>query len=641
MKKLFLVLAFVSLLHPISSHAQGQNEFGFSEFFDDAVNIPSTWSTVNIVGSESPTIVTAVSDTPSNSLKLSSPESISDTAVATPPIVFSTQEPTYKMFVSFRHKRGMENNFDIGVLEVSINSGPFVDFKDPSFSTAIDSGDYNGNASGTNPIAGRAGWTGTSDNFETVRFTLSSIPSGAQVRLRFRFTSDISVPGTGWFIDTVVISPFVDSRLEVTADQTSVVAGGIATYTVKASNAGSVSINPEFVIVSTSDYTIESVDDQNPGSSALRLGRSIFFSSATEPVPAFSTKSFSVKVKTSIPPQGSAVLRIIPLSNSGINDAVVGAAFTSNSPGAPIGGFDKLPVVTLPLDYCSPIPAPVPPSLLNALAVSLSPLSCKVGTAALHAQEAGALAFLAVSSSTGSSPDLVFPYVKELPTPGLFITAMTTDLDFSASAVDLLTTPGTKVTITGSNNTAQSSSVLSVFMGLGTSSDPALGNNNASASVDVSQDSDSDGTSDLDDLCPIDPLKVASGGCGCGFPDDANQNGVFDCLGAEDLLRTQQITTNTFRTKVTDLKTKLRKLKKDTFSKQKSLRNSIGSIVKSVKSEATKGTNLLVKPRKNIRRLSTNLKDAVTPFIASTNNFTDNRKASLKALDTLLSALAG
>ncbi len=43
-------------------------------------------------------------------------------------------------------------------------------------------------------------------------------------------------------------------------------------------------------------------------------------------------------------------------------------------------------------------------------------------------------------------------------------------------------------------------------------------------------DSDTDGTPDCKDLCPNDPAKTAPGGCGCGFVDlDQNGNGVVDC----------------------------------------------------------------------------------------------------------------
>ena len=44
-------------------------------------------------------------------------------------------------------------------------------------------------------------------------------------------------------------------------------------------------------------------------------------------------------------------------------------------------------------------------------------------------------------------------------------------------------------------------------------------------------DDDNDGTPDATDQCPIDPLKVVPGACGCGVPDtDTDSDGTPDCL---------------------------------------------------------------------------------------------------------------
>ena len=47
-------------------------------------------------------------------------------------------------------------------------------------------------------------------------------------------------------------------------------------------------------------------------------------------------------------------------------------------------------------------------------------------------------------------------------------------------------------------------------------------------------DSDSDGTPNCDEYCPYDPAKTSPGICGCGAPDDANKDGVPDCQDACD-----------------------------------------------------------------------------------------------------------
>ncbi len=48
-------------------------------------------------------------------------------------------------------------------------------------------------------------------------------------------------------------------------------------------------------------------------------------------------------------------------------------------------------------------------------------------------------------------------------------------------------------------------------------------------------DSDGDGTPDDKDRCPNDPGKIEPGACGCGMPDDDNDNnGIPDCLDTDD-----------------------------------------------------------------------------------------------------------
>ena len=51
---------------------------------------------------------------------------------------------------------------------------------------------------------------------------------------------------------------------------------------------------------------------------------------------------------------------------------------------------------------------------------------------------------------------------------------------------------------------------------------------------DHNVDSDSDGTPNCDDYCPFDASKTAPGVCGCGTPDDSNSDGVPDCQDACD-----------------------------------------------------------------------------------------------------------
>lgn len=118
--------------------------------------------------------------------------------------------------VSFRNAFNVENGFDGGVLEISINGGPFQDILTAGGSFA--SGGYNGTMSaGTqNPLTGRTGWTGLSGGTTAAPAyitTLVNLPVsvvGQNIQLKWRMGSDelIAAAGTqpGQRIDNIVVS---------------------------------------------------------------------------------------------------------------------------------------------------------------------------------------------------------------------------------------------------------------------------------------------------------------------------------------------------------------------------------------------------------------------------------------------------
>ncbi|MCC7013551.1 MAG: thrombospondin type 3 repeat-containing protein [Planctomycetes bacterium] len=107
--------------------------------------------------------------------------------------------------------------------------------------------------------------------------------------------------------------------------------------------------------------------------------------------------------------------------------------------------------------------------------------------------------------------------------------------------VELLAADGTSVIATGSSSAAGVAEVLSLvpLNGAGTYYVRVLeGNSPASPqsySLQVSitactVDSDGDGVADCNDGCPLDPLKLAPGVCGCGTSDvDSDGDGTADC----------------------------------------------------------------------------------------------------------------
>ncbi len=108
--------------------------------------------------------------------------------------------------LSFWHEYDTESGYDGGVLEVSTNGSTW---QDVTVVGAFVEGGYNATLSayGSNPLAGRNAWAGSSGGFVHTVADLSAL-AGSQVWLRFRLGCDGSVSDVGWWVD--------DIRLETT-----------------------------------------------------------------------------------------------------------------------------------------------------------------------------------------------------------------------------------------------------------------------------------------------------------------------------------------------------------------------------------------------------------------------------------------
>ncbi len=86
------------------------------------------------------------------------------------------------------------------------------------------------------------------------------------------------------------------------------------------------------------------------------------------------------------------------------------------------------------------------------------------------------------------------------------------------------------------DDTCSTQPQLSITVTAGTTyylqiSDKGLPEFSGTFTISTGVDTDGDGTPDDQDGCPLDPLKIAPGACGCGYPDvDANMDGIMDCL---------------------------------------------------------------------------------------------------------------
>src|SRR5436190_7195388 len=107
--------------------------------------------------------------------------------------------------LTFWHRFDLENLFDGGVLETSINNGSSWQDAGPN----ITFGGYTGTISSGfgSPIAGRQAWTGNQNGTDFVQVTVNLLPyAGQNLRIRFRLASDNSSSNNGWWIDDVVVN---------------------------------------------------------------------------------------------------------------------------------------------------------------------------------------------------------------------------------------------------------------------------------------------------------------------------------------------------------------------------------------------------------------------------------------------------
>jgi hypothetical protein len=165
--------------------------------------LPANW-TAAITGTGTAWVTQASTpDTAPNSVFAANPAVVTDN-ILTSPLVYSTGPGQ----VTFRNNYITESGFDGGVLEISINEGPWQDIV--AAGGSFTAGGYNGTISSTlanqSPIPGRAAWTGNSGGYITSTANLPAAATGNFFRLRWRLGTDNIVASTGWRIDSVQVS---------------------------------------------------------------------------------------------------------------------------------------------------------------------------------------------------------------------------------------------------------------------------------------------------------------------------------------------------------------------------------------------------------------------------------------------------
>jgi len=179
------------------------------ENFDNVTppTLPPGWTAINAIDPDGILWQTSNSgnptppaDSPPNAVWINNPDTISDKYLYSPPITIDDLE---NAGLIFRNNYALENTFDGGVLEVSIDGGPFQDIL--AAGGFFGQGGYNGTISACcgNPLAGRNAWTGSSGGFIETDVALPF--SGHTIVLRWRMGSDSSGSGQGWRVDSLMI----------------------------------------------------------------------------------------------------------------------------------------------------------------------------------------------------------------------------------------------------------------------------------------------------------------------------------------------------------------------------------------------------------------------------------------------------
>ena len=113
--------------------------------------------------------------------------------------------------IQFGHRYNTQAGTDGGIVEITTDNGTtWLDL-----SEKMTAGYYNSTlATGSgNPLAGRKAWSGNSNAFVNSSVNLSSF-ANQSVKLRFRFGSNNTTAGTGWYVDNILLKrePVVNIR---------------------------------------------------------------------------------------------------------------------------------------------------------------------------------------------------------------------------------------------------------------------------------------------------------------------------------------------------------------------------------------------------------------------------------------------
>ena len=173
------------------------------EDFDSTLigQIPSGYTQSSGNAAASWATTSTASDSPPHSIFSAGANTINSAYLITPEINDIAADSELR----FDHDYNMENNFDGGILEVSINGGAWTEWI--AAGGTITQNGYNGaiDTQFSSPIAGQSAWTGNSFGFIK---TIATFPPNAYdqtIRIRWHQANDSSEVNEGWWIDNIEI----------------------------------------------------------------------------------------------------------------------------------------------------------------------------------------------------------------------------------------------------------------------------------------------------------------------------------------------------------------------------------------------------------------------------------------------------
>ncbi len=175
-----------------------------AENFDGvtAPTLPTGWTTSDAAGSVTWNTSTTSSFSGINSAFVENKSYVSDVRLTSPAFILGNADNQ----LSFRNNYHLENTYDGGILEISINGGAFQDIL-AAGGTFVTGGYTQAIATGwNNPLSGQLAWTGNSNGYTQTRVNLPDAANGQTVQFRWRLGTDVTVSWTGWHIDNVEVT---------------------------------------------------------------------------------------------------------------------------------------------------------------------------------------------------------------------------------------------------------------------------------------------------------------------------------------------------------------------------------------------------------------------------------------------------